>query len=113
MGPIHYSLGFEALCTNNGLSLTQTNYAKEYLRKTNMDGANPSPTPMCLGKKLYLGDSKLFYHPIVYRSTIGALQYLTMTRSYLAFAVNKLSQFLQAPIVNHWAACKRLLHCVR
>ena len=32
-----------------------------------------------------------------------------MTRPDISFSVNKLSQFLQRPIVNHWNSCKRVL----
>ena len=79
------------------------------MAKTNMSAANSSPTPMCSNAKLCKGDGELFEHPSLYRSTVGSLQYLTMTRPDISFAVNKLSQYLQAPTVTHWAACKRLL----
>ena len=66
-------------------------------------------TPMCLSNNLSLSDSEPFSQPSVYRSTIGALQYLTLTRPDLAFCVNKLSQFLQTPTIAQWNACKRIL----
>ncbi|RVW80474.1 Retrovirus-related Pol polyprotein from transposon RE2 [Vitis vinifera] len=72
----------------------------------------PSSTPMTIGKKLALEDSAPFPNVTLYRSTIGVLQYLTLTRSDISFSVNKLSQFLKAPTQHHWSACKRLLRYV-
>ncbi len=36
-----------------------------------------------------------------YRSIFGALQYLTLTRPDISFAVNKVYQFLHSPTVQH------------
>ena len=47
--------------------------------------------------------------PFVYRSAVGALQYLSFTRSDIAFSVNKVAQFMQAPTDEHWSVIKRIL----
>ena len=78
-----------------------------------MKAAKSSDTPMCLSSKLAHNDSLPFDQPSLYRSIIGGLQYLTMTRPDIAFTVNKLSQFLQTPTVNHWQTCKRLLRYLK
>ena len=106
-------MGIEAYRNSEGLLLTQTKYLHDLLVKTKMIAAKNWPSPMCSSKKLFKTDSKLFEHPTVYRSTIGALQYLTLTRPDISFSVTKLSQFLQAPTVEHWLACKRLLRYLK
>ena len=72
----------------------------------------PSSTPMTIDQKLALEDSAPFPDVTLYRSTIGALQYLTSTRPDISFSVNKLSQFLKAPTQHYWSACKCLLRYV-
>ncbi|RVW57333.1 Retrovirus-related Pol polyprotein from transposon RE2 [Vitis vinifera] len=94
LSSISYFLGFEAFIDSSGLYLNQAKYIFDLLIKTNMVHAKPSSTPMVLGQKLALEDSAHFPDVTLYRSTIGALQYLTLTRPDISFSVNKLSQFL-------------------
>ena len=48
-----------------------------------------------------------------YRSIVGGLQYLTITRPDLSFAVNRVCQYIHEPCDTHWSAVKRILHYVR
>ncbi|KAL6345600.1 hypothetical protein AAG906_017330 [Vitis piasezkii] len=73
----------------------------------------PIPTPMSVALKLHVASGPTFYDPTLYRSTIGALQYLTYTRLDIAFAVKKLSQYLQQPTELHWTTCKRVLRYLK
>src|SRR3954462_9965006 len=48
-----------------------------------------------------------------YRSVVGALQYLTLTRPDISFPVNKVCKFLHSPTTQHWTAVKRILRYLR
>uniref|UniRef100_A0A803P6J4 Reverse transcriptase Ty1/copia-type domain-containing protein n=1 Tax=Cannabis sativa TaxID=3483 RepID=A0A803P6J4_CANSA len=109
LGSVHYFLGFEVLRDDKAIYLTQTKYIHDLLTKTNMLDAKPQTTPMCANIKLSQTSGTPLTDPKQYRSVIGAFQYVLMTRPDIAFAVNKLSQYLQHPTTDHWGACKRIL----
>jgi hypothetical protein len=44
-----------------------------------------------------------------YRSIVGAVQYIMLTKPDLSYSVNKVCQFLHAPSTLHWVAVKRIL----
>jgi hypothetical protein len=47
-----------------------------------------------------------------YKIVVGVLQYLTLTRPNISFAVNKACQFLHTPTNVHWSAVKRILRYI-
>lgn len=54
-----------------------------------------------------------FNDPTLYRSLVGALQYLIITRPDLSYVVNQASQFLQTPTTSHFRLVKRILRYVK
>ncbi|CAE6075150.1 unnamed protein product [Arabidopsis arenosa] len=109
LGALSYFLGIEATRTSKGLHLMQRKYIIDLLTKTNMLEAKPVSTPMSPSPKLTLCSGQTLDDAKEYRAVIGSLQYLAFTRPDIAFAVNKLSQFMHKPTDEHWQAAKRIL----
>ncbi|CAI8587421.1 unnamed protein product [Vicia faba] len=94
---------------NGSMVLAQTNYIKELLTKMNMDEANGVSTPMFSTCKLNKHEEDKLPDPLLYKSTIGALQYVTLTTHDIAFYVNKACQLMVEPLESHWSVVKHLL----
>ncbi|RVW77085.1 Retrovirus-related Pol polyprotein from transposon RE1 [Vitis vinifera] len=47
--------------------------------------------------------------PTPYRAAVGSLQYLSLTRPDISFAVNRMAQFMHQPTSEHWVLVKRIL----
>ena len=104
-----YFLGIEATRTSQGLRLMQHKYIYDLLCKMQMLDAKPVSTPMATHLKLSLNSGTALDEPADYRRVIGSLQYLAFTRPDIAYAVNRLSQFIHRPTDIHWQAAKRIL----
>lgn len=90
-GSLHFSLRIEAFRDQIGLYLTQSKYIVDLLQKTKMDTRKPLPTPITFKKTLSKSDGDPLENPSSYRSTIGALQYVTVIRHDVSYLVSKLS----------------------
>jgi hypothetical protein len=66
-----------------------------------MELAKPVSTRMSSSTTLSKFEGSTTTDTTLYRSTIGSLQYLSFTRPDIAFAVNKVSQFMQDPREPH------------
>lgn len=110
LGQLHYFLGVEVKrTTDGGLHLSQTKYIKDFLTKAKMHTAEGVSSPINPGQKLLSYGSCPMAHPHTYRSVVRALQYLTITRPELAFAVHKVCQYMHNPLEEHWKCVKRIL----
>jgi hypothetical protein len=80
-----------------------------------MMNCKPVSTPMTVSEKLSARDGVILQpqDATKYRSVVGALQYLILTRHDLSFIVNKVCQFLYQPTTIHWTVVKRILRYLR
>ncbi|KAF5449399.1 hypothetical protein F2P56_029849 [Juglans regia] len=90
------------------LLLTQRKYINSLLLRSQMQHAKPISSPMAASLKLSKFDSPDFDDPTLYHSIVGGLQYLSLTRPDISFAVNKICQFMHSPKASHWNAVKRV-----
>ncbi|KAH9684823.1 retrovirus-related pol polyprotein from transposon RE2 [Citrus sinensis] len=117
LGVLSYFLGIEVLYDANCMYLSQRKYIRDLLSKVEMAECKGIDTPMSTGSKLQkIVQGELGYYledPTHYRSIVGGMQYLILTRPEIAFAVNKLSQYVAAPTLQHLMACKRVLRYLK
>jgi histone deacetylase 1/2 len=115
LGDLHYFLGIEVKKIQNGIVLTQEKYALDLLKRVGMSSCKSSPTPLSTSEKLsaHEGDALSLDDSARYRSVVGALQYLTLTRPDISFSVNKVCQYLHSPTTTHWTAVKRILRYLK
>jgi histone deacetylase 1/2 len=111
LGPLHYFLGIEMNKVHDGIVLSQEKYANDLLNRVNMKICKPVDTPLSVSEKLSVVDGEPLSSEdsTRYRSIVGALQYITLTRPDIAFSVNKVCNFLHAPTTVHWISMKRIL----
>ncbi|XP_042494989.1 uncharacterized mitochondrial protein AtMg00810-like [Macadamia integrifolia] len=110
LGSLHYFLGVEVTSTSTRLFLSQSKYAQDILRRAYMADIKSTSTPMVLQPDMT--DTAPFSDITLFRSIVGALQYLTMTRPNLSYVVNSVCQYMHAPTVAHFGMVKRILRYV-
>jgi hypothetical protein len=113
LGDLHYFLGVEVIKVKSGLLLSQRRYILDLLKKTNMIEAKPITSPMASSSTLSAFTGDPVEDPSLYRSTVGSLQYLSLTRPDLSFVVNRVFQFMHRPLKPHWQAVKRILRYLK
>jgi histone deacetylase 1/2 len=114
LGELNYFLGIDVRKDKEGIVLAQEKYTREILARVGMLKCKSSVTPLSASEKLskYEGDVLNPSDSTKYRSVVGGLQYLTLIGPDLAFAVDKVCQFLHAPTSVHWSAVKRILRYI-
>jgi hypothetical protein len=113
LGPLQHFLGISVNRHSNGLFLSQEQYAADLLARANMANCNPCLTPAATTSKPSITDGNPMDNPTEYRSLAGALQYLTITRPDISFAVQQVCLFMHAPTDLHLNLIKRILRYVK
>ncbi|KAJ8628309.1 hypothetical protein MRB53_021616 [Persea americana] len=78
-----------------------------------MSNCNPVSTPVATGLRLTKEREGRDINPTLFKSLIGSLRYLTITRPDIVYAVGLLSQYMEIPKESHWVAAKRILRYIK
>ncbi|KAK5812212.1 hypothetical protein PVK06_027631 [Gossypium arboreum] len=114
MGDLHYFLGIEfSRCSFGSIHLCQQKYIQDLLKRSSLSNAKSVHTPMVSSSMLSKDEGEYLADPTEYRSIAGALQYIVLTRPDIAYAVNRVCQFMHAPTNLHMVALKRILRYLR
>ncbi|XP_071728180.1 uncharacterized mitochondrial protein AtMg00810-like [Rutidosis leptorrhynchoides] len=100
MGSLSYFLRIEVTRTGDDVILSQRKYIHEILECAGMYDTKPVSSPMTSNESLALGDGPMFADSVKYRQIVGALQYITLSRPDITFAVNKVCQYMHSPTDN-------------
>ena len=106
LGYLHYFLGLQVLQSKEGISLSQSKYACDLLRRFHMDDCKPTSTPFQSGVKLSLTCTSLEVDATLYRQLVGMLLYLTHSHPDISFAVGLVARYMQHPHESHWKETK-------
>jgi hypothetical protein len=113
LGPVHHFLGINVRRSATGFFLSQSQYAVDLLERAGMANCKPVPTPADTKPKASTTEGTPIANVTSYRSLAGALQYLTITRPDIAYAVQQVCLHMHAPRDVHMTMLKRILRYIK
>nr|XP_020155684.1 uncharacterized mitochondrial protein AtMg00810-like [Aegilops tauschii subsp. strangulata] len=113
LGALHFFLGINVRCDASAFFLHQGQYALDLLDRVGMTDCKPVATPAEAKPKLSATAGQHATDATLYRSIVGALQYLTLTRPDNQFAMQQVCLHMHSPRDVHWSLVKRILRYIR
>jgi hypothetical protein len=98
---LHYFLGIQVRQTKEGFFLHQQQYAEDIPDHAGMLSCKPTSTPVDTKAKAFATTGLPLKDQTFYRSIVGALQYLTLTRPELAYVVQQACLHMHDPREVH------------
>jgi hypothetical protein len=113
MGELTFFLGIHVKQMKQGTFVHQAKYTNDQMKKFNMDELKPVSTPMSTTASLDPDENSEAVDPREYRSMIGSLLYLTVTRSNIQFTVCLCAHFQASPHSSHRIAVQRIFRYLK
>ncbi|PKU68057.1 Retrovirus-related Pol polyprotein from transposon TNT 1-94 [Dendrobium catenatum] len=112
LGHAHTFLGIQIQTFLDHYFLSQTSYALSILSQAGFQNCKPLSNPSSTKEITTPFSDPIIHNPLKYRQLTGSLQYLTITRPDLAYAVNVLCQHMHDPQQLHYHLLRRLLRYI-
>nr|GEY44263.1 retrovirus-related Pol polyprotein from transposon TNT 1-94 [Tanacetum cinerariifolium] len=110
MGEMTFFLGLQVNQSTCSIFINQSKYVLEILKKYGMESYDPVGTPMEIKDKLDLHQNGTSVDATKYRSMIGALMYLTSSRSDIIHATCLCARYQAKPTEKHLKEVKKIFH---
>jgi hypothetical protein len=112
-GEVTFFLGIQVKQMKEGIFIHQAKYTKDLMKKFNMTELEPVSTLMSTTAALNLDENGEAVDQREYRSMIGSLLYLTVTRSNIQFTVCLCACFQASPRSSHRTAVQRIFRYLK
>ena len=106
LGELTFFLGLQIYQTDKWIFISQTKYIKYMLKIFKMEYSKPISTPMITGCKLSRDDESLEVDHTMYRSMIGSMLYVIVTRLDVKQVVGLIVRFQSNPKETHLTIVK-------
>nr|GEU76510.1 cysteine-rich RLK (receptor-like protein kinase) 8 [Tanacetum cinerariifolium] len=113
LGLLHHYLGIKFLKNSTGMVMTQRKCALDLISYAKLQDEKPAKTPLDSRVKLTYTDGEPLLDPSHYRTLVGKLIYLTISRPDIAFAAQLLSQFSHNPHTPRLEALHRVIRYIK
>ena len=109
LGSLTYFLGLEVHTESSGFFLNQHKYTQDLIALVGLQDTSSMDTNMEVNTKYHQEVGDLLSDPTMYHQLVGSLNYLTITRPDISFAIQQVSQFMQAPRHIHFTIVRRII----
>jgi hypothetical protein len=113
MGELQFFLELQIKQSKEGTYVHQAMYTKDIVRKFKLEDSKAMVMPMSTTTALDVDEEGEHVNQMEYRSMIGSLLYLTMTRPDIQFSVCLCTHFQASPRNSHRQAVKRIFRYLR
>ena len=110
---LNYFLGLQIRRSDSGIFISQSKYAKNFMKKFGLESVNSVKTPMSPNVKLTIDLLRKNVDPSFYRSMIGSLIYLTTSRLDISYNVGVYARYQANPKESHIIVVKCIIKYVK